>query len=277
MKNSRFRRIIKSTLVVTGTLLSFISLKQQDKPLLYIIGDSTVQNNDGNGKNDYWGWGSLLSPYLDTSRISVRNHAKSGTSTRTFILDGRWDRIMTTLKKGDFVIIQFGHNDHAGVDDTTKQKGSLLGISDSTKEIISIRTHQKETVHTYGWYLQKFITDAKSKGAIPIVCSLVPRNKWEKGEVVKEGNYPEWAQAEAKKNGAYYINLNSIVARHWKQLGPAEVKKFFPGDGTHTNIRGAQLNARSVIEGLKEIKNCPLSQYTITASSAIQTKSMVSN
>jgi len=246
---------------LTLLLMSFINLQQQQKPVLYIIGDSTVQNNDGNGVNDYWGWGSLLQSYLDTNRLALRNHAKSGTSTRTFILDGRWDKIKKTLKKGDFVIMQFGHNDHAGVDDTTKQKGTLLGISDSTKEIISIRTHQKEIVHTYGWYLQKFITETKARGATAIVCSLVPRNKWEKGEVVKEAEYPEWAQAEAKKNGAYYINLNRIVAKHWKELGAVEVKNFFPGDGTHTNIKGAQLNAACVVEGLKALPENPLRSY----------------
>ena len=262
MKKGNNTPIIKLSLaIVAMALMSFIGIRLQDKPVLYIIGDSTVQNNDGNGANDYWGWGSLLHPYIDTNRLAIRNHAKSGTSTRTFILDGRWDKILKTLKKGDFVMMQFGHNDHAGVDDTLKQKGTLLGISDSTKEIISIRTHQKEVVHTYGWYLQKFITEAKAKGAIPVVCSLVPRNKWDKGEVVKEAEYPEWAEAVAQKNGAYYINLNRVIAKHWKELGPVEVKKFFPGDGTHTNIKGAQLNASCVIEGLKALPECPLQAF----------------
>ncbi len=243
-------------------LVSFAAIKLQERPTLYIIGDSTVQNSDGNGRNDYWGWGSLLYPYIDTSKIAVRNHAKAGTSTRTFILDGRWDKILATLKAGDYVMMQFGHNDHSGVDDTTKQKGSLLGISDSTKEIISIRTHQTEIVHTYGWYMKKFITEAKAKGAIPIVCSLVPRNKWDKnGEVVKELDYPEWAETVASSNGAYYINLNRIVASHWKEIGMANVKEFFPGDGTHTNLKGAQLNAACVIEGLKLVKKCPLNSF----------------
>lgn len=261
MNNKAITILVKAMLMISLGLAAFINIRQQEKPVLYVIGDSTVQNSDGNGRNDYWGWGTLLKSYLDTTRISLQNHAKAGTSTRTFILDGRWDKILKTLKKGDFVIMQFGHNDHAGVSDTAKQKGSLLGISDSTQEIISIRTHQKEIVHTYGWYMQKFILETKAKGAIPIVCSLVPRNRWLTGEVVKEAEYPEWAEAEAQKNGAYYINLNRIVAKHWKELGQTQVKKFFPGDGTHTNIEGARLNAASVYEGLKAIPNCPLNQY----------------
>lgn len=261
MKNIKTYVLAGLALISAVALTAFINKQQNPKPVLYVIGDSTVQNSDGNGRNDYWGWGSLLYPYFDTTRLAIRNHAKAGTSTRTFILDGRWDRILATLKKGDFVIMQFGHNDHAGVDDTIQQKGSLLGISDSTKDIISIRTKQKETVHTYGWYLKKFITEAQAKGATPIVCSLVPRNKWKNGEVVKELDYPEWAEAVAKANGAYYINLNRIIAAHWVALGSAKVKEFFPGDGTHTNIKGAQLNASSVIEGLKGLQNCPLNEY----------------
>ncbi|QKJ33161.1 rhamnogalacturonan acetylesterase [Mucilaginibacter mali] len=260
MRRSRILSLL--VIVITAlTVTAFIKIRPDEKPVLYIIGDSTVQNNDGNGRNDYWGWGTPFKAFIDTTRISLQNHAKSGTSTRTFILDGRWDKILTTLKKGDFVIMQFGHNDHAGVADTGQQKGTLLGISDSTQDILSKRTNKTETVHTYGWYLQKLITEAKQKGAIPIVCSLVPRNRWKDGEVVKEAEYPEWAQAEAQKNGAYYINLNRIIAAHWKQLGPAEVKKFFPGDGTHTNIAGARLNASCVAEGLKGLPDCPLTQY----------------
>ncbi|WP_316766062.1 rhamnogalacturonan acetylesterase [Pedobacter frigiditerrae] len=255
-----FQKLAKLTFLGFA-LLCFISMAKQEKPVLYIIGDSTVQNSDGNGKNEYWGWGSLLKAYLDTNRIAIENHAKAGTSTRTFILDGRWDKILAELKKGDFVIMQFGHNDHSGVDDPKDQRGTLLGAGDSTRVIISRRTNQEEIVHTYGWYLQKFITEAKAKGAIPITCSLVPRNKWKNGGVVVEAAYPKWTEEIAKKNNTYYINLNSIVASKWKTLGTVEVKTFFPVDGTHTNLKGAQLNAAAVVEGLKGLKSCPLNLY----------------
>src|ERR1700751_3568855 len=102
MKSKKNKLLIKFSLLMGLGLMAFVNISQEQKPVVYIIGDSTVQNNDGNGKNDYWGWGTLLKPYLDTTRISLENRAKSGTSTRTFILDGRWDKILTTLKKGDF-------------------------------------------------------------------------------------------------------------------------------------------------------------------------------
>src|SRR6266542_4762067 len=89
--------------------LSFTFFKQ--RPVLYIIGDSTVRNGDGRGGNSQWGWGSFLADYFDTTKVIVENDAIGGRSSRTFITEGRWDRIRVKLKKGDFVIMQFGHND----------------------------------------------------------------------------------------------------------------------------------------------------------------------
>jgi len=242
-------------------LCAFTLIRQPEKPTIYIIGDSTVKNSDVNGDNPYWGWGSLLYTYFDTTRIAIVNWAKPGASTRTFILDGRWAKVRDQLKKGDFVIMQFGHNDHAGVVDTIRQKGSLLGIGDATRQILSIRTHKPEMVHTYGWYLKKLIQETKSKGAIPIVCSLVPRNRWHNGQVVEEARYPQWADTVARSSGAYFINLNRIIAAHWVVLGKDSIQQFFPKDGTHTNLKGARLNAACVIEGIKSLRDCPVKQY----------------
>ena len=75
-------------------LCSSFMLMQEQKPTLYIIGDSTVRNGDGTGKNQQWGWGSFMNTHLDTNRINVRNHAIGGRSSRTFITEGRWDQIL---------------------------------------------------------------------------------------------------------------------------------------------------------------------------------------
>ncbi|MCH5685362.1 hypothetical protein LWM68_14565 [Niabella sp. W65] len=77
--------------------LSFTALKE--KPVLYIIGDSTVKNGSGNGSDELWGWGSLIGSYFDTSRLSIENRAIGGRSSRTFITEGRWDAILKDLKK----------------------------------------------------------------------------------------------------------------------------------------------------------------------------------
>src|SRR6476469_4878576 len=102
------KRLLLLLMVFLSTT-AFIFLKKE-KPVLYIIGDSTVKNGDGSGKNGQWGWGTLLDAYFDTAKIAVRNHAIGGRSSRTFITDDRWNRILKDLKKGDYVLIQFGHN-----------------------------------------------------------------------------------------------------------------------------------------------------------------------
>ena len=89
--------------IVLGILISVSSFLQvQRNPVLYIIGDSTVRNGDGSGKNQQWGWGSLINRHFDTVKISIKNHAIGGRSSRTFMTDGRWDKIMETLQPGDF-------------------------------------------------------------------------------------------------------------------------------------------------------------------------------
>jgi lysophospholipase L1-like esterase len=240
---------------------SFGWLIQQPKPTLYVIGDSTVQNSDGNGTNEYWGWGSLLYAYIDTNQVAIRNHAKPGTSTRAFINEGRWDKILQTLKQGDFVMIQFGHNDGSPINDTARARGTLKGIGEDSVNIINAKTAKPETVHSYGWYLRKMVKEAKEKGASVIICSLVPREKWKDNRVVKEEMYPEWAEATAKDAQCLFINLNQLISQKWEAMGAEKVRAFFPVDHTHTNLQGAQLNAACVIEGLKQLKDCGLVKF----------------
>ena len=90
-------KTFKILFIATIASLSFTFIK--NKPVLYIIGDSTVRNGDGTGKNGQVGWGSVIDVYFDTSKIDVRNLAIGGRSSRTFITDGRWDKILETLRK----------------------------------------------------------------------------------------------------------------------------------------------------------------------------------
>lgn len=226
---------------------------QGEKPVLYIIGDSTVRNGDGTGQNLQWGWGSFIAGYVDTTKLAVQNHAIGGRSSRTFITEGRWDKIMADLKKGDYVLMQFGHNDGGPLDDTARARGTIRGIGEESKEIYNPITKKQEVVHTYGWYMRKYIRDAKSKGAIPIVASPIPRNDWKEGKVVRSGSsYTGWAQQVAKEEGAYFIDLNDVIATKYEAMGAEAVKPFFPVDHTHTNKEGAQLNAEIVVAQLKQ-------------------------
>ncbi|MFD3003335.1 rhamnogalacturonan acetylesterase [Pontibacter toksunensis] len=241
--------------VATGILAGFI---QKPKPTLYIIGDSTVRNtNEG-----YGGWGSFIQELFDTTKINVSNQAMAGRSTRTFVKEGRWDKVMSTLQPGDFVIMQFGHNEGSEPDTSRSgYRGVLRGTGEETKTL-TWKNGEKEVVHTYGWYLRKFIKDAKSKGATPIVASMIPRNQWKDGKVVLASDtFGKWAAGVAQEEGIYFIDLNKITANKYEQMGPEQVKLLFPTDHTHTNPEGARINAASVVEGLKQNKKHPLNRF----------------
>lgn len=245
-------------LVVLASLFAFKPAEK--KPVLYIIGDSTVRNGDGTGKGSLWGWGSVISPYFDTTKIDIRNHALGGRSSRTFITEGRWDAIMKTLNKGDYVIMQFGHNDAGPLDDTARARGTIKGIGNDSSEIYNPIRKMKETVYSYGWYMRKYVNEAKSKGAIPIICSPVPRENWKKGKIDRT-EYSVWAKQVADETGAYFIPLNDMIAVQYEKLDTAAVKQFFPSDHTHTNRAGAELNAQQVKEGIQSLNNCSLKNY----------------
>jgi lysophospholipase L1-like esterase len=262
MKNRRNKLWLYFFLIAFASCAAPKLLGDDKKPTFYIIGDSTVRNGDGSGRNQQWGWGSFIANYFDTTRINIRNEAIGGRSSRTFITEGRWDKIMATLKKGDYVIMQFGHNDGGALDDTARARGTIKGIGEESREIYNPIMKKQEVVHSYGWYMRKYIRDAKSKGAIPIVCSLVPRDQWKDGKVIRsDDSYGKWAREVAQAEGAYFIDLNNLVAARYEEMGVDKVKAFFPVDHTHTNIDGAKLNADIVVQQLKNIKPGKLHKY----------------
>ena len=243
--------------VLLVALSSFIF---QQKTTLYIIGDSTVRNTTKPG--DLWGWGSIIQDYFDSSKLYVSNQAQAGRSTRTYLKEGRWDKVLSTLKAGDYVMMQFGHNDGAKPD-TSKAgyRGVLRGIGEDSV-LLNWPDGKQETVHSYGWYIRKFVQDAKAKGAIPIVCSFIPRNDWKDGKVIRPtNNFGQFAEAVAKQENVYFIDLNSITANKYDAIGQEAIKPFFPKEHTHTNYDGAKLNAVSVVDGLKQLKDCRLNSY----------------
>lgn len=254
-----------SKLFFIAIVLGIVSFTMmQTKPVFYIIGDSTVRNGDGSGRNGQWGWGSFMAEYFDTSKISVQNHAIGGRSSRTFITEGRWEKITANLKKGDYVIMQFGHNDASPLDDTARARGTIRGISNDSSEIYNPIRKVKETVYSFGWYMRKYVRETKAKGGIPIVCSLIPRDNWKDGKVGRAGDsYALWAQQIAKEEGAYFIDLNKLVADKYDMLGQEEVKKLFHGDHTHTSLDGAKINAEIVIQQLISQKPGELAHYIV--------------
>ena len=236
--------------------------KAYQKPTLFFIGDSTVKNGKGDGAGSMWGWGDLMTPLVDSSKINLENHALGGTSSRTFLTRGLWDKVLGKIKKGDFLIMQFGHNDNGALDDTSRARGTINGVGDSAKEIYNPILKKQEVVHTYGWYLSKFVNEAKAKGATVFVCSPIPRNDWKNGKLIRYNGtgYGLWAKQTAGSAGAYFIDLNSLTADDYDAMGPEKVKPFFPNEHTHTSKDGAALNAVNVVKGIKST-NSHLKKY----------------
>ena len=227
-------------------------------PTIFVVGDSTANNHANGGL----GWGDPFIGYFDTLKVNVLNRARGGRSSRTFITEGLWNNVLDEMKKGDFVLIQFGHNDAGAINDETRARGSLPGIGEEAEAIDNLLTKQPEVVHTYGWYMRKMVTETKAKGAIPIVLSLTVRNIWTNGHVERgPGKFGEWAAEVAHSQNVLFIDVTKLIADKYEQLGEERVKELFATDHTHTNPAGAALNASAVLTGLTMLKGHPLNKY----------------
>jgi rhamnogalacturonan acetylesterase len=247
--------------LLIGMVVYTDAQKASSIPTLFIIGDSTVNNSDAGVQ----GWGNVVGDYFDKAKISVQNRARGGRSSRTYFTEGLWDKVLADLKPGDFVLIGFGHND-GGPIDKEKFRGSLKGIGEETQEVDNSMTGKHETIRSYGWYMRRFVTDARAKGAFPIVFSQIPRNIWKNGKVERASdNYGLWARQIAADAKVPFIDLNEIVAERYEKEGAEKVGStyFTARDHTHTSPEGARLNAESVIEGIKHLKCSTLKKYVL--------------
>ncbi|HZL55960.1 MAG TPA: rhamnogalacturonan acetylesterase [Bryobacteraceae bacterium] len=228
-------------------------------PTLFLIGDSTVRNGHGDGAGGQWGWGEPIFSMFDPAKINVVNRAVGGLSSRTFYTGVYWQKVLAMMKPGDFVIMQFGHNDGGSLSGATGYRASLPGIGDNTDDTKEVGG---ETVHTFGWYLKQFVEGARAKGATSIVCSLIPRKIWKDGKISRDSaTFAGWAQQVAQAESTPFIDLNEIIARQYDQLGQEKVEPLFADPHTHTSRAGAELNAASVISGLRALKDDPLAAY----------------
>jgi lysophospholipase L1-like esterase len=279
-------------------------------PSLILIGDSTVRNGSGKGDQNQWGWGAPIADLFDPTRINVVNRAIGGLSSHSYISGGHWDLALQIIKPGDYVLIQWGHNDgginlpgaapipdagltpgsgspasSAGRGDgatpptppagapprSPNVGGSLPGIGEETLDVPNPRTGKVETVHTYGWYLRKYIADVKAKGATPILCSLVPRKIWVDGHIRRQTDtYRGWAQQVAEQEHVGFVDLNESIARRYDAVGPDAVDKLFGDPHTHTDWDGAVLNAECVVAGLRALPHHPLDKYLSAKGNAIK-------
>jgi len=263
------------SLVLAGGILALLlvaSVAAQDQstthpatlhPALFLVGDSIMKTATGNGERGPWGWGSEIISFFDPAKIHVYNEGRGGRSSRGYIEEGAWQEILAQLQRGDFVIIQFGHNDGAN-SQNYPDRISVKGNGDATEEIESAVTHQKKLIHSYGWYLRQYVRDAKTKGATIIICSPAPRNTWLEGHL-KRGfdGYAQWAAEAAKQSGALFLDLNTLAADRYDALGQEGARPYF-NDLQHTTKFGARVNAEAVVDGLKQLRVSKLTKALAT-------------
>jgi DNA sulfur modification protein DndE len=242
--------MIKNFVLASVFILSLFESSQ--RPVhVFMIGDSTMANKEIKAEPER-GWGQMLTQFFG-SGVLICNHAQNGRSSKSFIDEGRWKNVMDSLQTGDYVIIQFGHNDSK---------------ADSAKHT-DPRT-------SYRANLIRFITETRSKGATPILCTSIVRRKFDdKGQLTDtHGEYPVVTREIAKEFNVPLIDLQKKTEKLVSELGPEKSITLFvytlPGeypnrptgtkDDTHLNKEGSTKVAALAVDGMKEI-NLPLVKF----------------
>lgn len=219
------------TLQFTGTHPAVQSVRiapaPASAPTVFILGDSTVCDQP---REPYNSWGQMLPRFFGPD-VAVANHAESGESLRSSLGAKRLDKVLSAMRPGDYLFIQYGHNDQ-------KEKGEGVGA-----------------YTTYTADLKKFVEGAKSKGGHPVLVTPVSRRRFDSaGKVVESlGDYPDAVRKLAKEERLPLIDLNAMSKPFYAALGPTvSPRAFAPGDGTHHNDYGSYEIARCVVEGIRQ-------------------------
>jgi lysophospholipase L1-like esterase len=211
-------------------------------PGIYVIGDSTASVYD---KDLYprMGWAQPLQDYFALACATVHDQALSGRSSKSFYDEGAWAPIRALLQRGDYVLIQFGHNDE-------KTDDSTLYTDPAT---------------TYPQYLTKYLDDAEAKGAIPVLLTSIARNKWSNGRLMDtHGAYPDAVRALAAKRNVPLVDTTALTGEYFQRLGQSETTKLFMdlaagqfpnypngnSDDTHLQEQGARSVAQLTLAEL---------------------------
>ena len=214
-----------------------IEIESVDVPTVFLLGDSTVCDQPS---EPYASWGQMLTRFFGP-RAAIANHAESGESLRSSLRARRLDKVLSLMKPGDYLLIQYGHNDE-------KEKGSGVGA-----------------FTTFKADLKHFVEETRKKGGIPILITPVQRRTFDAtGKVTNShGDYPEAVRQAAKEEGVSLIDLNAISKDLYEALGPERSGMLFkPGDGTHHNNYGSYELAKCIVAAIKKQK-LPLRKYLI--------------
>lgn len=248
------RKNWKFGLLAVVALLMCSFMMKKEVVTIYMIGDSTMANKSLEKGNIERGWGMVLNEFLN-DEIVVDNHAQNGRSTKSFIDEGRWDAVMNKLQPGDYVVIQFGHNDEK-----------------------SDEARHTDPHTTFKANLERFVNEARSKGAKPILMNSIVRRAFKANKNNKledtHGEYIKVPKEVAKELKVAYVDANTVSKKIVEKLGDEESRKLFmwvepnkyefcpegKQDNTHLNIEGAHVIAEALLE--KMVKAVPeLKQY----------------
>ncbi|WP_372648124.1 rhamnogalacturonan acetylesterase [Draconibacterium sp.] len=234
---------MKRLLYLAAIILIFLSACQKPKEFsIYCVGDSTMANKSKDAFPET-GWCMVLNEYFNET-VTVKNHAKNGRSSKSFIDEGRWQTVLDSLQKGDYVFIQFGHNDQKEYDSTryTKPFG------------------------TYTDNLSKFVNESREKGAIPVLFTSIVRRKFgENGKLTDtHGDYPVATRQVADSLNVPLIDLQKLTKEWVNSLGDEASKKMYlwtditnerytkpRKDDTHLSQKGAHNVAQLATSALK--------------------------
>lgn len=225
---------------------------------IFLVGDSTMADKPV-VDNPERGWGQLF-PFFFGNEVIVENHAKNGRSTKSFINEGRWQSVVQKLKAGDYVFIQFGHNDEKAAD----------------------TTRYAEAHTSYKQNLIRFVSESREKGAFPVLLTPVQRYKYDQAGKIAEthGDYPAVVREIAQEQNVPLVDLAQKSKALFEHVGAEESKKMFlhvrPGtfglladgkeDNTHFTEYGALKIAALVAEAINE-SGLPLKSYLQTSMS----------
>ncbi len=239
-------------LVLVSLLFTIYQCNKQKKIDIYLIGDSTMAQYDST-RHPLTGWAEMLQP-LFNDNVTVHNLGKSGRSTKSYIDLGHWKTALDSLKKGNYLIIQFGHNDEKEYDST---RYTIPGGS-------------------FNANLKKFIKEAREKGAIPILATPIRRRKFDdEGNLLDtHGKYPDAVREVAKEENVPLIDLQKSTKKLIERYGVEGSKKLFmnlePGeypaypdgkkDNTHLTELGATEISKLAAEDIKKF-NLELKNY----------------
>ncbi len=238
---------MKFVIAVISILIMNASIFAQKSPIkVYLAGDSTMAEKLPE-KRPETGWGEKLQSYFDAEKVVIENHAQNGRSTKTFIAENRWQTIVDKLKKGDYVLIEFGHND------------------ESKDKVDRYTTPEDFTKN-----LERMVSDARAKRAIPVLLTPVMRRRFDANGKFYDthGEYPDLTRATAAKLKVPLIDLHRASEKLLVALGAEQSKKLFlilqpnesPNypkgldDNTHFSDFGAQEMARLAIAELRSSK-----------------------